>query len=174
MPSKDDKAGRKEEAILLLQKAANWLLGGGIIACSKRCQTQGVSQNGQEWQSHVSESEEARGKTPEGVTFKKSKTRAPLVVQWLRVLLLVQGTLEDPMCRRATKPVLRNSRACALEFSGVAAGVAATRPKCSRVHAPQQEKPPQRETHTPQLSNSPLAAIRESLHAPAETQHSPK
>ena len=120
MPSKDDKAGRKEEAILLLQKAANWLLGGGIIACSKRCQTQGVSQNGQEWQSHVSESEEARGKTPEGVTFKKSKTRAPLVVQWLRVLLLVQGTLEDPMCRRATKPVLRNSRACAaLECSGV-------------------------------------------------------
>ena len=80
MPSKDDKAGRKEEAILLLQKAANWLLGGGIIACSKRCQTQGVSQNGQEWQSHVSESEEARGKLPEGVTFKTSKMRAPRVV----------------------------------------------------------------------------------------------
>ena len=73
MPSKDGKAGIKEEAILLLQKVANWMLGGGIITCSKRCQTQGVSQNGQEWQSHMSESEETRAKMPEGVTFKKTK-----------------------------------------------------------------------------------------------------
>lgn len=81
------------------------MLGSGIITCSKRCQTHGVSQNGQEWQSHVSESEETTAKMPEAITFKKSKTRAFLVVQWLRVLQLVQGTLGDPTGRRAAKPV---------------------------------------------------------------------
>ena len=44
-----------------------------------------------------------------------------LVVQWLRIHLPVQGTQvralvrEDPTCRRATKPVRHNYRACALE-----------------------------------------------------------
>ena len=46
---------------------------------------------------------------------------ACLVVQWLRIRLLMQGTWvqalvrEDPTCRGATKPVRHNYRACALE-----------------------------------------------------------
>ena len=41
-------------------------------------------------------------------------SRASLVVQWLRVCLLMQGTQvralvwEDPTCRRATSPVSHN------------------------------------------------------------------
>ena len=73
MPSKDDQAGRREETILLLKKAANWMLGGGMLTSSKRCQVLGISQEGQEWQSHMSESEEARAKMPKGITSKKSK-----------------------------------------------------------------------------------------------------
>ena len=44
-----------------------------------------------------------------------------LVAQWLRTRLPMQGTWvqalvwEDPTCRRATKPVCHNYRACALE-----------------------------------------------------------
>ena len=44
-----------------------------------------------------------------------------LMVQWLRICLPMQGTWvrslvqEDPTCRRATKPVHQNCRACALE-----------------------------------------------------------
>ena len=44
-----------------------------------------------------------------------------LVVQWLRILLPVQGARvqalvwEDPTCSRATKPVLHNYLACTLE-----------------------------------------------------------
>ena len=44
-----------------------------------------------------------------------------LVAQWLRIHLPMQGTWvralvrEDPTCRRATKPVLLNYWACALE-----------------------------------------------------------
>ena len=47
--------------------------------------------------------------------------QASLVVQWLRILLPMQGTQvwalvwEDPTCRRATKPVRHNCWACALE-----------------------------------------------------------
>ena len=46
---------------------------------------------------------------------------ASLVVQWLRIRLLVQGTQvqalvqEDPTCHGATKPMHHNYRACALE-----------------------------------------------------------
>ena len=44
-----------------------------------------------------------------------------LVVQWIRICLLMQGTQvrsltwEDPTCRRATKPMHHNYWACALE-----------------------------------------------------------
>ena len=145
------------------------MLGSGIITCSKRCQTHGVSQNGQEWQSHVSESEETRAKMPEAITFKKSKTRAFLVVQWLRVLLLVQGTLEDPTGHRATKPVRHSYWACSLEPTSCHYQAQVLQSSRS-----QQEKPPQWEAHTPQLSNSPLAATRESPHTATKTQHSPK
>ena len=47
--------------------------------------------------------------------------RTPLVAQWLRIRLPVQGTRvralvqQDPTCRRATKPVHHNYWACALE-----------------------------------------------------------
>ena len=46
---------------------------------------------------------------------------APLVAQWLRICLLVQGTRVralvwgDPTCRGATRPVSHNDGACALQ-----------------------------------------------------------
>ena len=51
----------------------------------------------------------------------KSKVRTPLVAQWLRIHLPMQGTRvralvwEDPTCHRTTKPVRHNYWACALE-----------------------------------------------------------
>ena len=51
----------------------------------------------------------------------KTKMRASLAVQWLRICLATQRTLvwslvqEDPTCRGATKPVHHNYWACALE-----------------------------------------------------------
>ena len=60
----------------------------------------------------------------------KSKGRASLVAQWLRVCLPMQGTRvralvsEDPTCRGATRPVSHNYWACA-----------------SGACAPQQERP---------------------------------
>ena len=60
--------------------------------------------------------------TYNGVLFSfKTKGGTSLVAQWLRILLLMQGTQvrdlvrEDPTCRGATKPVCHNYRACALE-----------------------------------------------------------
>ena len=53
--------------------------------------------------------------------FKNRWKWTSLVAQWLRIRLPVQGTWvralvqEDPMCRRATKPVCHNYWACALE-----------------------------------------------------------
>ena len=49
------------------------------------------------------------------IYFKRAQGWASLVVQWLRVCLLVQGTRvralvwEDPTCRGATGPVSHNS-----------------------------------------------------------------
>ena len=51
--------------------------------------------------------------------LKNNQPRASLVAQWLRVCLLVQGTLvralvwEDPTCHGATRPVSHNYWACA-------------------------------------------------------------
>ena len=51
----------------------------------------------------------------------KKKRRASLVVQWLRIHLLMQGTRiralvqEDPTCRGAAKPVRHNYWACTVE-----------------------------------------------------------
>ena len=51
----------------------------------------------------------------------KKENRASLVAQWLRIHLPMQGAWvqalarEDPTCRRATKPMRHNYRACALE-----------------------------------------------------------
>ena len=53
--------------------------------------------------------------------LKESKKRTSLVVQWLRILLPMQGTQvralvrEDPTCHGATKPVRYNYWTCALE-----------------------------------------------------------
>ena len=60
------------------------------------------------------------------INIQKSVAGASLVVQWLRICLLVQGTWvralvwEDPTCRGAAGPVSHNcwactSRACALQ-----------------------------------------------------------
>ena len=54
-------------------------------------------------------------------TVQVLRTRASLVVQWLRICLPMQKTWvwalvqEDPTCRRATKPVRHNYWACALQ-----------------------------------------------------------
>ena len=46
--------------------------------------------------------------------YQNQHSRAPLVAQWLRISLLMQGTSvrslvwEDPTCRRETKPVHHN------------------------------------------------------------------
>ena len=48
------------------------------------------------------------------ICFKKSRTGASLVAQWLRICLLMQGTQvralvwEDPTCSGATRPVRHN------------------------------------------------------------------
>ena len=59
---------------------------------------------------------ELRSRMPRGVAKKKKKPMrwASLVVQWLRICLLMQGTRvqalfwEDPTCRGATRPVSHN------------------------------------------------------------------
>lgn len=101
------------------------------------------------------------GKTPRGPPQEK-QTRAPRgsVVKSPPV---VQGHWKIPCAAEQLSLCAATPEPVSCSWS------AATRPKCSRVHAPQQEKLPQQETHTPQLSNSPLAAIRESLHTAAET-----
>ena len=57
------------------------------------------------------------------------------------------------------------SRACELQL---------LKPTSPRTQAPQQEKPPQRETHTRQLEEPPLAVTRENPRAAMKTQHSQK
>ena len=53
--------------------------------------------------------------------LKKTMSRASLVAQWLRIHLPMQGTQvralvqEDPTCRGASKPMLHNYSASALE-----------------------------------------------------------
>ena len=97
-----------------------------------------------------------------------------LVAQWLRIHLPMQGTWvrslvrEDPTCRGATKPVRHNYWACALECPRATTAEA----RAPTARAPQQEKPPQWETRTPQWRVSP--ATRESLRAAKKTQHSQK
>ena len=83
--------------------------------------------------------------------FPRPDSRAFLVVQWLRICLLMQGTpvwslvWEDPTCLKASKPVRCNYWVHTLE------------PICCNywsptpiVHALQQEKPPQWKAHAPQ------------------------
>ena len=84
-----------------------------------------------------------------------------LVAQWLRIHLSMQGSQvqsqvqEDPICRRATKPVCHNYWACTLE------------PKSHNnwAHAPKLLKP---------VNQSPCSAIREAttMRSPCTTTNS--
>ena len=71
-------------------------------------------------------------------------------MQGTRVQALVQ---EDPTCRGATKPVLHNYWACALEPASH--NYRSPRATTTEAHAPQQEKPPQGEAHAPQWRVAP-------------------
>ena len=86
------------------------------------------------------------------------------MVQWVRIHLTKQGTWvwflvrEDPTCFRATKPVLHNYWACALEpgkHNSRAHVPQLLKPLSPRACAPQQEKPPQWEACPSQLQSSP-------------------
>ena len=63
----------------------------------------------------------ANHRSDKGLISRIYRDGTSLVAQWLRVCLPVQGTRvqalvrEDPACRRATKPMCHNYRACALE-----------------------------------------------------------
>ena len=66
---------------------------------------------------------------------------------------------EDPTCLRATKPMSHNYWACVLELGGHhyrAHVMQVLKPTCPRAHAPP-EKPPQWESHSPQLEKSPCS-----------------
>ena len=89
---------------------------------------------------------------------------ASLVTQVWRIHLAVQKTwvqsliLEDSTCIGATKPVHHNSWACGLE-----PWVTITEACAPRVHALQQEKPPQWAACAPQLESSPSSPKLEKL-----------
>ena len=101
----------------------------------------------------------------------KTKIRASLVVQWLRIRLPVQGTQvgalvwEDPTCHGATKPVCHNYWACALEPAShdywarepqlLSPCATTTEAHAPRAHAPQQEKPLQWDACTPERTVAP-------------------
>ena len=93
--------------------------------------------------------------------------RPSLVVQWLRILLSMQGTRvralvqEDPTCHGATKPVHHNYWACVLQLLKPAH----LEPLLCN------EKPPQWEARTPQQRVAPLlTATRESPRTATKTQ----
>ena len=119
-------------------------------------------------------------------------TGTSLVAQWLRIRLPVQGTWvrslvrEDPTCRRATKPVCHNYRACALEsvsHNCWSPRAATTEPTCRNYWARvlQLLKPVHGEPvlhskrgHRNEKPATPLATARESPCAAAKTQCSQK
>ena len=75
----------------------------------------------------------------------KTRDRASLVVQWLRIRLPMQGTRvqalvrEDPTCRGPTKPVRSRAR----EPQLLSLRATTTKACAPRARALQQEKPPQ-------------------------------
>ena len=91
---------------------------------------------------------------------KESRGRTSLVVQWLIILLPVEGTWVQSLawgyftCYRAAQPVCHQQRGHALEpvnRNCWAWGPWPLEPGCSGARALQQEKPVQWETHAPQL-----------------------
>ena len=103
------------------------------------------------------------------MSLRNCTTRTSLVPQWLRIHLPMQGTQiwEDPRYWGATKPVHYNYWACALEpgshnyWSHL---LQLLKPSCTRVSAPQREKPPQWEAEAPQ--RRPSAAKNNKLKKP--------
>ena len=81
---------------------------------------------------------------------------ASLMAQWLRIRLPMQGTRvqalirEDPTCRRATKPVRHNYRACALEPAS----------HNYWAHVPQLLKPPHLEPVLPTREATAMRSLR--------------
>ena len=73
----------------------------------------------------------------------KRENRTSLVAQWLRILLPMQGHGFDPWCGKI--PQTRALSPCAPTVEAPPSGA----------RAPHQEKPPQREVHTPHLESSP-------------------
>ena len=99
-----------------------------------------------------------------------------LVVQWLRILLPVQGTRvqslvwEDPTCHGATKPVRHNywsPRAQVLVGRNYWA-------RTPRALAPQQVKPPQREACAPATKSSPCSPQLEKARAQQQRPNAAK
>ena len=90
------------------------------------------------------------------VSLIKGNPSASLVVLWLRICFAVPGTLtwplvpEDPTCLGATKPISHNYWANAL---GPTSHTYWNQPALETVLC--NERPPQWETHTPQLESSP-------------------
>ena len=85
-----------------------------------------------------------------------------LTMQKTQVQSLVQ---EDPICRRATKPVYHNYWACALEpgsHNYWAQVLQLLKPTHPRVHALQQEKPLQWEAHARPLESSLCSPLEKS------------
>ena len=101
----------------------------------------------------------------------KSCCWASLMAQWLGICLPMQGTQfralvqEDLTCRRATKPMRHNYWACAPETTShncwahkpqlLSPRATTTEARMPRAHAPQQEKPPQREAWAQQRRVAP-------------------
>ena len=86
------------------------------------------------------------------IWYSKYSLRTPLVVQWLRICLPMQGTRvralvwEDPTCRGATKPVHHNYWAHVPQL---------LKPACLEPVFRSKEKPPQWEARAPQRRVAP-------------------
>ena len=98
-------------------------------------------------------------------SLKSLQIGPPLVVQWLRICLPMQGMQVQALVRelrshmpwsnwaRVPRLLSLSSRACKPQLQSPSATT--TEACVPRAHAPQQEKPPQWEAHTPQQRVSP-------------------
>ena len=103
-------------------------------------------------------------------TLKTQYDGTSMMVQWLKILLPMQGTWvralvpEDPTCHRATKPVSHNYQACALEpMSPNYWSLRALEPVLCNKRSHHNEKPVHCSEEKPRLaatSKSPRAATK--------------
>ena len=109
--------------------------------------------------------------SPIVVLTKSTDAGTSLVVQWLRIRLLMQGTWvwslawEDPTCRGVARSKCHNYWDGVLELQ--AAATEAHLPSTGALH---QEKPPLWEADVPQLEELLLTATRKNPHAVTKTQ----